>query len=72
MGSQIRRLQTAEALQRKGLVKVDRSMAHMPTCTTTNRGRSVIENLWPVSPFILNTYTHQPGGWTPFESGNPT
>lgn len=60
-----RRLQTARALERRGLVTVDTSKPHMPTCAATPAGRLFIEHWWPVSPFALGTYDHQPGGWTP-------
>jgi hypothetical protein len=66
-GRQIRRFQTAEALERRGLVAIDRSQPQMPTCSATDAGRSEIERRWPVSPFALGTYDHQPGGWTPLE-----
>jgi hypothetical protein len=65
-GSSVRRLQTAEALERRGLVTIDKSKPHMPTCSATQAGRDLIAGAWPVSPFILRTYEHQPGGWTPF------
>lgn len=61
----VRRFQTAEALERRGLVTIDRSQPHMPTCSATDAGRAEIERRWPVSPFALGTYEHQPGGWTP-------
>lgn len=67
-GRGIRRLQTAEALERRGLVTVDRATPHLPTCSATDEGRAVIAELYPVSPFILGTYDHQPGGWTPREA----
>jgi hypothetical protein len=63
----IRRLQTAEALERRGLVAIDRSHVD-PHCSATDAGRALIERLWPVSPFILRTYAHQPDGWTPREA----
>lgn len=59
-----RRLQTAQALERRGLVTIG-GQAHMPTCEATDSGRDEIARRWPVSPFILRTYDHQPGGWTP-------
>lgn len=61
------RFRTAEALGRRGLVAIDRSKPHMPTCSATDAGRAEIERLFPVSPFALGTYDHQPGGWTPIE-----
>ena len=60
-----RRLQVAQALERRGLVDVDLSKPHMPTCSVTPEGRMEILDRWPVSPYILSTYEHQPGGWTP-------
>lgn len=62
-----RRFQVAEALERRGLVDIDRSQSHMPTCAVTPEGRMEILRRWPVSPYILGTYEHQPGGWTPRE-----
>lgn len=59
------RLRTAEALERRGLVTVDRSKLHDLTCSPTDAGKTLIARLWPVSPFVLGTYDHQPGGWTP-------
>lgn len=61
-GRRQRTLQTAEALARRGLVTVDRSRHH-PTCQATDAGKAEIECRWPVSPFSLGTYDHQPGGW---------
>lgn len=55
--------QVAEALVRRGLVRLDRTGD--PTITATEAGRAYIEEHWPVSPFILGTYDHQPDGWTP-------
>jgi hypothetical protein len=66
-GGRLRRFQTAEALERRGLVTIDRTRSHMPTCSATDAGRAEIERLFPVSPFALGTYDHQPGGWTPRE-----
>jgi hypothetical protein len=65
VGASERRYQIAQALERRGLVAVDRSQPHMPTCSATEKGRAEIERRWPVSPYILGTYDHQPGGWTP-------
>lgn len=62
----VRLLQTARALERRGLVTVS-GPGHMPTCEATPEGRALIEEWWPVSPFALATYEHQPGGWTPVE-----
>lgn len=66
-GSRARRLQVAEALERRGLVEIDRSRPRGQTCAATAAGRAEIERRWPVSPFALGTYEHQPGGWTPLE-----
>jgi hypothetical protein len=66
-GGRIRRFQTAQTLERLGLVAIDRSQPHMPICAATDAGRAEIERRWPVSPFALGTYDHQPGGWTPRE-----
>ena len=65
VGGRVRRLQVAESLEWRGLVEIDRSKPHMPTCSATDAGRGEIALRWPVSPFILGTYEHQPGGWTP-------
>lgn len=64
-GFRCNRLRTAASLEQRGLLIVDRSNPYMPTCSATERGRGVIERLFPVSPFVLGTYDHQPGGWTP-------
>lgn len=62
-----RRLQTAQGLERRGLVVI--STANAGTiCSPTEAGRAVIERLFPVSPFILRTYDPQPEGWTPFDA----
>lgn len=58
--------QVAEALERRGLVAFDRERHH-PTISATDAGRTAIARRWPVSPFVLDTYEHQPGGWTPPE-----
>lgn len=63
----IRRLQTAQALERRGLVTVDVDRPHLPMCSATDAGREEIERRWPASPFVLGTYERQPGGWTPLE-----
>lgn len=67
VGGRIRRFQTATALERRGLVTIDRSQPHAPYCSATDEGRREIERRWPVSPFALGTYEHQPSGWTPRE-----
>ncbi len=56
------RFRSAEALERRSLVTVDRERM---ACQSTDAGRDMIERLFPVSPFILRTYDPQPGGWTP-------
>lgn len=56
-------MQTAQALERLGLVRVDRT--GQPTATATEAGRDYIAREWPVSPFVLGSYDHQPQGWTP-------
>jgi hypothetical protein len=62
-------LQVAEALIRRGLVKA--SQTHdwrwQPIIVATDEGRAEIARRWPVSPFNLGTYEHQPGSWTPRE-----
>lgn len=63
----VRRMQTAKALERRGLVTIDNSHPHNPSCSATPEGRAEIERRWPVSPYALGTYDHQPGGWTPRE-----
>lgn len=65
IGRTTRRLQTALALERRGLVYVRRG--HNPTCTATRAGFAECARRWPVSPYVLGTYAHQPGGWTPVE-----
>lgn len=60
------RFKTAEALERRGLVTIDAD-PYGPTCSATDAGRAVIAELFPVSPFVLRTYEHQAGGWTPCE-----
>lgn len=67
IAGRVRRLQVAEALERRGLVTIDRTRPHMPTCEATAEGRAEIERLFPVSPYVLGTYDHQHGGWTPRE-----
>lgn len=60
-------LQVADGLVRRGLVKwgsKDRDHQH-PTIVATEWGERVIRELWPVSPYNLQTYDHQPGGWDP-------
>jgi hypothetical protein len=60
-------LQVADALERRGLVVWGRNGRdhHDPRVVATALGKAEIERRWPVSPFVLGTYDHQPGGWTP-------
>jgi hypothetical protein len=63
-------LQVADALVRRGLVHWGSHGRdhHSPTIVATPfTGRQEILRRWPVSPFALGTYDHQPGGWTPRE-----
>lgn len=62
-------LQVADALAARGLVEYGRHSRddHAPTIVATDAGKAEIERRWPVSPFALGTYEHQPGGWTPVE-----
>jgi hypothetical protein len=66
-------LQVAEALIRRGLAR--RSEIHVwrwqPIIVATDAGRAEIERRWPVSPFALGTYEHQPNGWDPVEGHTP-
>jgi hypothetical protein len=57
------RFQVAQALARRGLVEITDD--GNPRCSATPLGRAEIERRFPVSPFALGTYDHQPGGWTP-------
>jgi hypothetical protein len=57
--------QVAQALERRGLVKFTRD--HNWTVQATPAGCDEIARRWPVSPFILRTYEHQPNGWDPVE-----
>jgi hypothetical protein len=64
------RLQVAEALVRRGLVEWSAAKPashHQPVIVATAAGCLEIESRWPVSPFVLGTYAHQPGSWTPRE-----
>jgi hypothetical protein len=58
--------QVAEALVRRGLVVYERDYRRS-RIWITEAGRAECERRWPVSPFVLGTYEHQPGGWTPRE-----
>lgn len=60
-GGRQRTLQTAEALARRGLVTI--RYRSNPVCVATDAGRAEIARRWPVSPFNLGTYAHQPEGW---------
>jgi hypothetical protein len=65
-----RRIPVADALVRRGLVRWGehgRDHWSSPEVVATEAGREEIARRWPVSPFILGTYDHQPGGWTPRE-----
>jgi hypothetical protein len=67
-------LQVADALVRRGLVEYgrhDRSH-HTPIIVSTESGLEEIRKRWPVSPYALGTYDHQPGGWTPVEGPTVT
>ena len=66
------RLQVADALVRRGLVRWDDRKAsdhHHAVIVATPAGYDEIARRWPVSPFVLGTYEHQPGGWTPCDAG---
>lgn len=56
--------QIAQALERRGLVTIDWGQTH-PTLSVTELGRAEIKRRWPISPFVLGTYEHQPNGYTP-------
>lgn len=63
-------IQVADGLVRRGLVEwVARNPrdSHAPAIVATQAGFDEIERRWPVSPFALGTYEHQPNGWTPLE-----
>ncbi len=66
------RLQVADALVRRGLVRWSGSEGrgrdhHHAAIVATPEGRAEIERRWPISPFALGTYEHQPNGWDPPE-----
>jgi hypothetical protein len=63
-------MQTAQGLERRGLVTLDMSGSD-PSITATEAGFHEIERRWPVSPFALGTYDHQPNGWDPPEGRAP-
>jgi hypothetical protein len=58
--------QVAKALERRGLAGIDWTRT-CPTISLTELGADEVERRWPVSPFVLHTYAHQPNGWTPKE-----
>jgi hypothetical protein len=60
-------LQVAEALIRRGLVKPSgtHDWRWQTIIVATPEGKAEIERRWPLSPFALGTYEHQPSGWTP-------
>lgn len=60
-------LQVADALVRRGVVKwgSEGREHHLPTIVATEWGERVIRDLWPVSPYNLQTCEHQPNGWDP-------
>jgi hypothetical protein len=60
------RLQVAEALERRSLIIIQRGGSD-PVAVATPAGLLEITRRWPVSPYALGTYDHQPGGWTPRE-----
>lgn len=59
-------LQVADGLVRRGLVEWGRNGRDHPDprVIATDAGREEIGRRYPVSPFVLGTYEHQPGGWT--------
>lgn len=63
-------LQVADGLLRRGLITYVRAHGrdyHDPHILATEDGLVEIGRRWPVSPYVLGTYEHQPGGWTPRE-----
>lgn len=62
-------LQVGDALVRRGLVEWGRNGRDHPDprVVATEDGKAEIAARWPISPYILETYEHQPGGWTPRE-----
>ncbi len=67
-----RRLQVADALERRGLVAVGDRGSHYPHASATDAGFRLISALFPVSPFVLGTYDWALarelfGHWTPRE-----
>lgn len=64
-------LQVADGLVRRGLVVWGRDHhdrdGHQPIVIATPAGLLEIGKRWPVSPYWLGTYEHQPEGWDPKE-----
>jgi hypothetical protein len=54
---------TLEALRRRGLVEPVEGQEHNFAWALTDTGRATVKERWPVSPVVLGTYDHQPGGW---------
>jgi hypothetical protein len=62
-------LRSFEGLKRRGLVC--RVESRDSAFELTDKGAEQVAMRWPVSPFVLKTYEHQPGGWTPVEGVDP-
>lgn len=65
-------LQVADGLVSRGLVRYSyeehrNREARAPVIIATLAGFAEIGRRFPVSPFALGTYEHQPEGWTPRE-----
>lgn len=60
-------IQVGDALVRRGLVEWGRNgRDHPDPCVVaTDAGKAEIARRWPISPFVLGTYEHQPNGWDP-------
>jgi hypothetical protein len=60
-------VQVVDGLVRRGLVEYvephNGRESDIPEIAATGAGRIEIERRWPISPFALGTYDHQPGGW---------
>jgi DNA-binding PadR family transcriptional regulator len=54
-----------EALERRGLVEMSRASGTDRIYALTSAGLNECRRRFPVSPVVLGTYDHQPGGWTP-------
>lgn len=65
VGGRVRRFQSAEALERRGLVTIDRGRRY-PVCTATDAGMEEIRHRWPNSPAVLRSYDEPKGGWDLF------